>query len=207
MLLPAVVLSVAMRSVPAISAFDDAFQKVHDYTVTIHEFEAEGDSRQDRTYRLWFKQPNSLKAEITAGDGKGNGAVWNGGDTVKGRESGILSFIHLKLGLHDPRVTTLRGYTIAQAAIQNQVAKFTQIKGDLTERPGPIIDGVPTDAVDLKYANPASQGGATRATMYFSATTHLPLRMIQYEGDNVVDDESFIDLRTNLGLDNSDFSL
>lgn len=70
---------------------------------------------------------------------------------------------------------------------------------------GPEIDGVATDAVELKYADPSSQSGATRAVMYFSTVTHFPLRQLQYQGDKVVGDESFADLKINAGLSDSDF--
>jgi len=188
-----------------IKAFDDAFSKVNDYSVTIREFEAKGDRTQNRTYNLWFKRPTFVKTLITAGDFQGSGAVWNGGDKVSGHRGGFISFIHGKIDVHDWRVTTLRGYTVPDAAIQNQVAKYKEIKGELTQRKGEPIDGVPTDVVELKFADPSTQGGATRAVMYFSSVTHFPLRQIQYEGDKVVGDETFMNLKTNVGLKDSDF--
>src|SRR5947209_10292996 len=142
------------------AAFDETFAKVNDYTVTIHEFEAKGDRTQNRTYDFWFKRPNFIKTQITAGDGKGSGAVWNGGDKISGHQAGLLSFIHLKVGLQDGRATILRGYTIPEGSMQAQVAKYKEIKGDLIERKGPAIDGVATNEVDLTYADPLSQGGA-----------------------------------------------
>lgn len=178
---------------------------MNDYTVTIHEFEALGDRTQNRTYQFWFKRPSFIKTQITGGDGKGSGAVWNGGDKVSGHQGGLLSFIHLKVGLHDARAISLRGYTIPEGSIQNQVAKYKDIKGELSQHKGPEIGGAATDAVELKYADPATQSGATRAVIYFSTVTHFPLRQIQYEGNKVVGDESFMDLKTNLGLSDSDF--
>jgi len=203
--LAAVALLLLAAITPAIAAFNEAFAKVSDYTVTIHEFEANGDRSQNRTYDFWYKRPNFIKTQITAGDGRGSGAVWNGGDKISGHQGGLLSFIHLKVGLHDGRATTLRGYTIPEGSIQAQVGKYTEIKGALSERKGPAIDGVPTNEVDLKYADPSTQEGATRAAMYFSSITHFPLRQIQYEGDKVVGDESFMNLKTNVGLSDSDF--
>lgn len=192
-------------STPAIAAFDDAFAKVNDYTITVHAHEVKGDRTQDRVYHYWFKRPNLAKTLIVSGDGTGSGGVWNGGDKVSGHQGGMLAFIHLKVDLHDPRATSLRGYTIPQGLLQNEVQKYKDTKGDLTERTGPTIDGSPTDEVDLKIADPSANDNITRATMYFSKTTHFPVRQIRYENDKIVTDTSFSDLKTNVGLADSDF--
>lgn len=198
-------LPASAATTPAITAFDDVFAKVNDYTVMVRAHEIKGDRVQDRTYQYWFKRPNFAKTQIVAGDGRGSGGVWNGGDKVSGHQGGMLSFIHLKVDLHDGRATSLRGYTIPEGLLQNEVDKYKEIKGDLTQHDGPALDGVPTDEVDLKISDPAANDGITRAVLYFSKATHLPIRQIRYEGDKSVADETFIDLKTNVGLKDSDF--
>lgn len=191
--------------VPAITAFDEAFAKVNDYTVTVRAHETKGDRLQDRTYKYWFKRPNLAKTLIVAGDGSGSGGVWNGGDKVSGHQGGMLSFVHLKVDLHDGRATSLRGYTIPEGLLQNQVDKYKDVKGDLSERGGPAIDGVATTEVDLKVANPSDNDGVTRMALYLSKQTHFPVRQVRWAGDKIVADETFLDLKTNVGLADSDF--
>lgn len=190
---------------PAITAFDQAFSKVNDYTVTVRAHETKGDRVQDRTYNYWFKKPNLAKTLIIAGDGNGSGGVWNGGDKVSGHQGGMLSFVHLKVDLHDGRATSLRGYTIPEGLLQNEVDKFTQVKGDLTQRGGPEIDGVATDQIDLKVADPSANDGVTRMTIYLNKQTHFPVRQVRWAGDKIVADETFLDLKTNVGLTAADF--
>lgn len=210
--IPALALTLALvplaapaASTPAITAFEDAFAKVNDYTVTVRAHEIKGDHVQDRTYNYWFKRPNLAKTLIVAGDGKGSGGVWSGGDTVSGHQGGMLAFIHLTVSLHDPRATSLRGYTIPEGLIQNEVAKYKEIKGDLSERGGPQIDGVATDEIDLKVADPAANDGVTRMQIFLNKQTHFPVRQIRWEGDKNVADETFADLKTNVGLTSSNF--
>jgi outer membrane lipoprotein-sorting protein len=191
--------------VPAIAAFDEAFAKVNDYTVTVRAHETKDDRIQDRTYHYWFKRPSLAKTLIVAGDGRGSGGVWNGGDKVSGHQGGMLSFVHLKVDLHDGRATSLRGYTIPEGLIQNQVDKYKDLKGDLSEHNGPTIDGVATNEVDLKVADPAANGGVTRMALYLSKETHFPVRQVRYEDDKIVTDETFVDLKTNVGLADSEF--
>lgn len=190
---------------PAISAFDAAFAKVDDYTVTVRARETKGDRVQDRTYHYWFKRPNLAKTLIVSGDGSGSGGVWNGGDKVSGHQGGMLSFIHLKVALHDPRATSLRGYTIPEGLLQNEVDKYRDIKGELTQRNGPDIGGIATDEIDLKIDDPAANDGITRAALYVSKQTHFPVRQVRWQGDTIVADETFVDLKTNVGLGDGDF--
>jgi outer membrane lipoprotein-sorting protein len=195
----------AASTVPAITAFDQAFAKVTDYTVTVHAHEVKGDRIQDRVYHYWFKRPNLAKTLIISGDGTGSGGVWNGGDKVSGHQGGMISFIHLKVDLHDSRATSLRGFTIPDGLIQNEVDKYKDIKGELTERSGPTINGIATDQVEIKIADPASNDGITRAVIYLSKETHFPVRQVRWEGDKIVADTSFSDLKTNVGLSDGDF--
>lgn len=190
---------------PAITAFDQAFSKVNDYTVTVTTHEVKGDQTQNRTYHYAFRRPDLAKTDIVSGDGSGSGGVWKGGTTIKG---------HMKIGfftfgktvdIHDRRATSLRGYTIPDGLIQNQVEKFKDTKGNISQHEGPLINGTATDEIDLKVADPSSEGGITRGVLYLSRSTHFPVRQVRYEGDSVVADETFADLKTNVGLKDSDF--
>lgn len=210
--IPALALAAALvplcapaASTPAITAFDESFAKVNDYTVTVRAREVKGNSTQDRTYHYWFKKPNLAKTLIVSGDGTGSGGVWNGGDKVSGHQGGMLSFIHLKVDLHDPRATSLRGYTIPEGLLQNEVDRYKDTSGTLTQRPGPEIDGVATDEVDLKIADPSANDGITESRMYLSKQTHFPVRQVRFAGDKIVADETFSDLKTNVGLADSEF--
>lgn len=208
MLVFALVLAAAparAATVPAIAAFDEAFARVTDYSVLVHAHEVKGTQTQDRVYHYWFKKPHEAKTQIVSGPGAGGGGVWNGGDTVSGHQGGFLSFIHLKVGLHDGRAVSLRGYTIPDGLLQNQVDKYTEIKGRLTQRDGPTIAGQATDEVELRIADPSQYDGVTRAVLYLSKATHFPLRQLRYQADTVVTDETWTDLALNTGLKDSDF--
>ena len=189
----------------AIAAFDEAFTKVNDYTVTVRAHEVKGSQSQDRTYNYWFKKPNLAKTLIVAGDGKGSGGVWNGGDAVSGHQGGMLAWIHLKVGLHDGRATSLRGFTIPEGLLQNEVNKYKTIKGELSEHNGPDLDNAATDEIDLKVADPAAYDGVTRMVLYLNKATHFPVRQIRYAGNTSVADETFVNLKTNVGLADSEF--
>jgi outer membrane lipoprotein-sorting protein len=195
----------AANTVPAIDAFDRAFAAINDYTCILHVHEAKGDATQDRVYQYSFMKPHYAKTLILDGDGKGSGGVWVGTDQVSGHQGGLFSGIHLKVDIHDHRAISLRGVTIPDGLLQRIVEKFTTIPGKLTETEGGKIGGILTDRVDLKVADPASNDGVSEQIMYFSKETHWPMRQILYSGSQVVLDESVTDLKTNVGLKQSDF--
>jgi len=195
----------AAQTAPAIDAFNAAFAQVNSYTFKLHSHETKGTDVQDRVYDYWFMKPHFAKTLIESGDGKGSGGVWTGGDQVSGHQGGFLSGIHLKVGLHDGRATSLRGYTIPDGLPQNIVATYTNVKGDLAQSAGGAIGGVQTDLLVLKVADPASNGGVSEQHLYLSQATHWPLRQVLYAGTAIVLDQSFTDYNLNANLTQNDF--
>lgn len=190
---------------PAIAAFDKAFAGINDYTCTLHVHEAKGTVTQDRVYQYEFMKPHYVKTLILDGDGKGSGGVWIGGDQVSGHQGGFLSGIHLKISLHDPRAVSLRGVTIPEGLLPRIVDNYATIPGKLTQVDGGKVQGVDTDRIELKVTDPASNNGVSDQILYLSKETHWPVRQIMYSGSQIVLDENVTDLKTNVGLTQSDF--
>jgi outer membrane lipoprotein-sorting protein len=198
--------ALAGGTTPALTAFDQAFAQINDYTYNLRAHEVQGSNVQDRVYAYSFMKPHFAKTLITSGDGNGSGGVWAGGDQVSGHQGGFLSGIHLKVGLHDGRATSMLGYTIPDGLMQTVVARYKNVAGDLSQHVGGRIDGAQTDVVTLVPSNPSAQNnGATRDTIYFSQANHLPLREILYVGSTVILDQSFLNVKTNTGLTQNDF--
>jgi outer membrane lipoprotein-sorting protein len=199
-----VVASAATKE-PAIAAFDRTFAAVNDYTCILHVHETKGTQTQDRVYAYSFMKPHEVKTLILDGEGKGSGGVWVGGDQVSGHLGGMLSVIHLKIGLHDPRAVSLRGVTIPEALLPGAIDDYGSIAGTLTQIDGGKIEGVATDRLELTVADPASNHDVTEQVLYLSKETHWPVRQIMYSGSQIVLDESVSDIKTNVGLTQSDF--
>jgi outer membrane lipoprotein-sorting protein len=195
----------AENAAPAIDAFRAAFASVNDYTFKLHSHEILGNRVQDRIYDYSFMKPHFAKTYIEAGDGVGSGGVWIGGDQVSGHQGGLLAGIHLKIGLHDPRATSIRGYTIPDGLMQNIVETYATVPGKLTQSDGGILQGQPTDRLELDVTDPASNHGISKQILYLSKATHFPVRQLLYAGDTLVLDQTFYDVHTNVGLTQSDF--
>ncbi len=193
------------NTTPAITAFDQAFASINDYTCILHVHEAKGTATQDRVYQYSFMKPHYAKTLILDGDGKGSGGVWTGTDQISGHQGGILSGFHLKVDVHDPRAVSLRGVTIPEGLLQRIVDNYATIPGKLTQTDGGKIGGVATDRLDLKVTDPMSNSDVTEQILYLSKETHWPIRQIMYSGSQIVLDENVTDLKTNVGLKQSDF--
>jgi outer membrane lipoprotein-sorting protein len=195
----------ATKEDPAIAAFDRAFAGISNYTCVLHSHEVDGAQTQDRVYQYSFMKPHYLKTVVLSGDGKGSGAVWTGGDRVSAHPGGILSGIHVKINVTDPRLLSLHGVTIPDGLLPGNIDDYGTIPGTLTQIDGGKMGGIDTDRLDLKVADPASNHDITEQVVYFSKSTHWPIRQIMYSGSQIVVDESVNDLKTNVGLTQSDF--
>ena len=152
----------AANEAPAIAAFDRTYNAVTDYTCILHVHETKGTQTEDRVYQYSFMNPHYLKMLILDGDGKGSGAVWIGGDEVSGHLGGILSVIHVRIGLQDPRVVSLRGVTIPESLPPRIIDDYGSIPGKLAQTDGGKIGGIETDRLELNVADAASNHDITK---------------------------------------------
>jgi outer membrane lipoprotein-sorting protein len=190
---------------PALEAFARAWDGIDDYHETIVVHEIYRNETQDRIYDYSFKKPSFAHIEVTAGPGRGSGAVWRGGDTVKGHQGGFLSMIRMTVPIGDRRAASLRGDTIEVASFGYERKHFQATPGMLGEGPGPTIDGVATTAVTLAVADPTKNAGVSKDVLDLSNEMHLPVRREQYAGDTLVKVETFRNVQLNPGLKASDF--
>jgi outer membrane lipoprotein-sorting protein len=174
----------APASASALSQFAAAWSNVNDYTCQITTRETIGAAVQDRTYGYAFKKPHSAKSEITVGPGKGAKLVWNG---------------------EGNRVMGLRGDTLESTSFAAILAWYQSGKGTLSETTTDTVLGVPIDTVTMLVANPSANKDVSKDVLFISRVNHLPVRRVRYEGNILVKQEDFINLKTNTGLKDGDF--
>jgi outer membrane lipoprotein-sorting protein len=190
---------------PAFEAFQKAWSSIDNYHETIVVHEIYQNNTQDRTYDYSFKKPSFAHIEVTSGPGRGSGALWRGGDSVKGHQGGFLSMMHMNVPIGDKRATSLRGDTIDVASFAYELKHFLDTPGTLSEGAGPTLEGVTTTAVTLAVAEPAKNKDVSKDVLDISNETHLPVRREQYAGDTLVKTETFRNVQLNPGLKDSDF--
>ncbi len=194
------------NDLPGWQAFARTVDRINDYTMHVTTHEVQGTSVEDRVYACSYAKPGFARSEIASGPGRGSAAVWHGGDTVRGHAGGFLRGIKIDVPEHDRRATDLRGNTIEMGYFPTIVKTFESI-GKLSESPGPIVAGEETVAVTLVPAEPARERDLTREVLVISEQSHLPLEHLGYQGDTLVERESFTDYVIDPALPPSTFEL
>ena len=174
----------APASASALSQFAAAWSNVNDYTCQITTHETIGAAVQDRTYAYAYKKPHWAKSEITVGPGKGAKLVWNGDAS---------------------RVMGLRGDTLESTSFAAILAWYQSGKGTITETTTDTVLGIPIDTVTMAVTNPSANKDVSKDVLFISRINHLPVRRVRYEGNILVKQEDFINLKTNTGLKDTDF--
>jgi outer membrane lipoprotein-sorting protein len=186
----------------ALDAFAGAWAQVQTYRCTITAHEVRGDQVQDRVYHMAFQKPHETRLEIVKGPGQGGVLVWHGGPDARGHRGGWLRFVNLTVGIHDPRATSLRGITIAQANFGFLLQHIRSLRTSslVAKRHGGETE------VDAVSADPASDQGITREVLVLGPSG-LPVAYRQSEGDRVVRDVSYSDVELNVPIPKTDFEL
>lgn len=193
---------------PALEAAVAAFASVNDYEeeMIVHERTDDGRRVQDRTYDYKWKRPDFARIAVTAGPGKGQVAVWHGGETLRAHPGGFFSFIRVTLAIGDPRALSLRGDSMTRASLEAQIKRFRETEGSWHQAPGPAIEGQATTAVTFTVADPEGNRKVSKEIIYLSDATHVPMRFEQFVGKELVKYGMVRNVRVNLGLTDADFN-
>jgi hypothetical protein len=175
------------RSSSALDAFGRAWSGVTGYTSTVTVFEQKDKRVQNVVFNYSFRKPSNVTVYVVAGPNAGVTLVWDGGNSVVvHRGSGFTAMFKKTLSLHDPQVTTIRGSSIDELSFGKILTHARQTPGTLSLAPGPVIGGVATKAVTLIPADPATNAALTREVIEISTKTHLPMRVLGYQGRTLV---------------------
>lgn len=186
----------------ALARYKAAWESVNTYRCTVIAHEALGTRAQDRVYDLWFAKPHEARMDITAGDGRGSAAVWEGGETVRVHQGGFFSFIKVRLNIHDPRATSIRGATVAETNFGWLYDHLTSLR---TKSISAAWNGAAI-AIAAVVADPSADGDVTKEVVTLGPSG-LPVEYDQFEGAAQVKKVFFTDLQLNPVIPPSKFSL
>lgn len=175
----------------AIGAFAEAWAAVPGYTATIDSFEKEGSKTQNSVFTYAFTKPEHVTMKVVKGPSAGATVVWNGGKTVTASKSGMLGISMSKtVPLNDPLVTSLRGGTVKDLSFGSILAHAEHTPGTRTQGSA-SLNGAIADTVTLVPSDPAKDRGLTREVLYLSRSTHLPLRVDGFTGNELMSSIQF----------------
>lgn len=172
--------------------FAKSWGSIDGYHTKINCYSVKGSQSRVSTFDYTFKKPSSISMQVLSGPGAGNNVTWSGGDSViAGKGMFTKSF-----SLTDPMVTSLRGATIVSLSFGAILEHAQQTKGSVTVSQ-PALDGKQVDLVNVEVADPASDSGLTRESLYLSPASNLPVRVDGYTGSQLVNSCTFSDTTTS----------
>jgi outer membrane lipoprotein-sorting protein len=178
-----------------LEAFAHALTGVTKYSMTVTVFDQKGSQTQNTVFDYTFSKPSKVTVHVISGTNKGITLQWNGGTTIVAHGSGLLALFSKTLSLHDPLVTTLQGASIDQLSFGAILSQAQQQVDRLSFIPGGTVDGVAVNALNLAPAVAASDAGVTRQVVQISASTHLPMRILGYDGATLVSSIGFSNIK------------
>ena len=186
----------AQTAPTAWSAFEKTWAGVTSYSATVAIFEREGAQVQSSVLDYTFSKPASATVHFVAGKNAGVTVVWNGGNTVVAhRGSGFAALFKKTFQLHDPQVMTIRGSSIDQLSFAAFIAHSQGTPGIVSQDAGPTILDIPTEAVTLVPTSSVTDSELTREIIDLSVPTNLPIRVLAYEGDTLVREIDFSNVK------------
>jgi outer membrane lipoprotein-sorting protein len=202
----ATVLSLGMHPAPvraqtmpaAWAAFEKTWEDVLSYSATVAIFERQGTQVQSSVVDYTFSKPASALVHFVAGKNTGVTVAWDGGGTVVAHLGGLIGVFKKTFPLHDPQVTSIRGSSIDQLSFAAFIAHSEVTPGVASESAGPSILDIPTVTVTLVPTSAATDTGLTRETIDLSLATSLPIRALAYEGDTLVREVDFSNVKLQI---------
>ena len=172
---------------PAWLAFERAWDGIASYTARVTVIDQKGAQVETVVFDYNFRKPANATVHVIKGPHAGSTLSWNGGTTVVARlGSGLLGLFSKTYALHDPAVENLRGSSIDQLSFAAIITHGGETAGAASATPGPVIDGVPTEAVTLIPTSSANDAGLTLEIVDIATTTNLPVRVLGYDGQLLV---------------------
>lgn len=195
-------LAASSVSTKALESFAQAWANVQSYSCVVSFHEVDGSHVQDRVMRVTFEKPYNTRVDVLAGDGRGAVIIWRGGDTVHGHEGGWLSAFKSNVDLHDRRVTTLRGETVADANWGALYTHLTTLHADAVQA---VVVG-DTTTITYQIPDPPGDGNVTKEVLMLGGNS-LPIEYDAYVGDQLVAHVTTSDVKLNINPPQSTWSL
>ena len=178
-----------------LDAFAHALSGVAKYSATVTIFDKKGDQSQNCVFDYTYSKPSNVRVHVISGTNTGVTLDWSGGPTIVARRGGLISMFSRTLSLHDPMVTTLQGASIDQLSFGAILSHAQQEVDRLSLIPGGTIDGVAANALNLNAIGSTADPGLTREVVVMSAATHLPIRVLGYDGSTLVSSIGFSNIK------------
>lgn len=187
---------------------EERWGTIDDYHCTTVVFLGRGEETDNKVLDVVFKKPNLYRNTVVEGDNQGAVATINPEGVIHGKQGGLLSMIVLTLEPEDERLTGLRGRRFFETAwgVEYQEVRDAVAGGwELTRLEDQELDGDPCYVVAA--TGESEDTDMTQRQIWIDQETHLPRRLYEFAGDDVVRDAKFINVELNTNPGKETFTL
>lgn len=193
-----------------ISNIAKTFSTLEDYACTADAHYRKGRETEDKVYKIFYKRPNLVRAEVLSGDNEGGVAVLGRDGKVGAHSGGFFSWLTLSLDPDNPLVTTIRGNRMDQSSFVYMVDKMMAAlslkgEGEVKTTGYKVINGVKTIALESDYR--FHKEGITKEIAYIDTGKWMVKKILAYEGSVEVINVTYSDVTVNQGLGDELFTM
>lgn len=192
---------------PALSDARAAIAGLGSYTTDVFVREINHGRGHDRSLTIAYKRPGFVKMTIVDGSSAGSEIAWRGEGKAKLRRLGLLQRLPAAtVDKNAPALAFANGEPITAALFSSVVDAFDPASGTIVQSVGPVIDGLATDDVTESFTQTAP-AKAMRLVVTFERGTHLPVRLLRYVDDTLVQLDLFEHVVPNAPLRDADLAV
>ena len=190
-----------------VEAFRAMYESIADYQCRMYEYCRQGSRYEERTMNIYFKKPRFIRMDILKGNrfgDTGSIGVYRNDGRVTGRKGGLLSFLIITVGKHDPQATTIRGLAMDQSDLQ---ATLEKMQFHLAQSACTLVTSGDTIEMIFEPRDPSRNGGVTKDIIRLDAATLLPVSSDSFEADRLVQHAEWSSYILNAGLPDQLFNV
>lgn len=179
-----------------------------DYTLTMRTKVKRGDKSDNSLLSFSAKPPNYFRSNVIEGKDQGSTVARGKSGKIRAQGGGVLGVIIITMKDDDARLADVRGARLQDAGWDFMVAQFMRRKdqGWTFER---LADETlrKEDCFAIQASGPADKLGETREVFLFSKKDMTVRARRLWEGDLLVDDTAYFDIKLNQNLTDEFFDL
>lgn len=198
------------------------WETIKDYQCVMRSYNRKGEKEDDKNIKFLFKRNHQIRMEVIAGPNKGGVVVRSDRGVIKGWKKGLFSFISATLEDNDKRLLNLRGrkfYHTDWGTLIGEARERARSGWTLSLKGEEKVKGTPCHLIELvREPDPDAGGGAgedgegedgskekapprvTRDLLWIGKKDRLVLQRKQYEGEVLVNEVTWWDIKVNAGI-------
>jgi outer membrane lipoprotein-sorting protein len=183
-----------------LTALHHKLDSIKDYQYQINYVRSRNGAKSIEGYNYFFKRPNLIRLEVTAGKDKGSLAILTASGKVRAHSGGMLGIFTVTMEPNDKRLQDEDGYTIADSGLQKIIK---EMESKLAGNSSTVVE---LDH-DKKLYQLQIERGSFHDQILVDMQTSLPMEWLTTQNGQFYGKSEWRNWQINIGLADSLFQL